>query len=232
MPKKELAGQKFGKLTVTKDSGKRAPNGGILWECQCDCGNIVNVIGSNLTRKKHPTQSCGCKTGAKDLSGLKFGSLTAIKPTEKRVNCKVVWECKCDCGEIHYAHSSNLLNGSVRSCGKCSISQGESKVKEILKANNIEFETQKTFPSCRFADTKALARFDFYLPQYNILIEYDGKQHFQQANNWEPLERIQFRDNYKNQWCEENNISLIRIPYTQYTKLTTKYLLNLIKDVS
>ena len=66
MPKKNLIGQKFGKLTVLRDSGKRASNGGILWECQCDCGNIVNVIGSNLTRKKHPTQSCGCKTNSKD----------------------------------------------------------------------------------------------------------------------------------------------------------------------
>ena len=119
MPKKDLTGQKFGKLTVLRDSGERASNGGVLWECQCECGNIVKVVGGNLTRKKNPTQSCGCKTNSKDLTGQKFNSLLALRPTEKRVNQKVVWECLCDCGKIHYVHSANLINGSVKSCGKC-----------------------------------------------------------------------------------------------------------------
>ena len=119
MPKKDLTGQKFGKLTVLRDSGERASNGGVLWECQCECGNIVKVVGSNLTRKKNPTQSCGCKTNSKDLAGQKFNSLLALRPTEKRTNQKVVWECLCDCGNIHYVNSANLINGSVKSCGKC-----------------------------------------------------------------------------------------------------------------
>jgi hypothetical protein len=57
--------------------------------------------------------------GIKDLTGKKFGHLTAIRPTEARepTNQTVIWECKCDCGEIHYANSNNLQTGRVASCG-------------------------------------------------------------------------------------------------------------------
>ena len=55
MAKREMIGQKFGLLTVLEDSHKRGSNGGIIWKCQCDCGNITEVLSGNLTRKKHPT---------------------------------------------------------------------------------------------------------------------------------------------------------------------------------
>lgn len=53
-----LIGQKFGKLTVIKDTGKRANSRGIIWECQCDCGKIIEVSTNNL--KQNNTMSCGC----------------------------------------------------------------------------------------------------------------------------------------------------------------------------
>ena len=57
----------------------------------------------------------------------------------------------------------------------CSVnSYWEKRISEILKENNISFETQKTFESCRFPNTNYLAKFDFYLPNLNILIEYNG----------------------------------------------------------
>ena len=51
-------GQRFGKLTVLKDSGKRTNKRGIIWQCQCDCGNICEIAGTNLQQKY--TFSCGC----------------------------------------------------------------------------------------------------------------------------------------------------------------------------
>ena len=57
MPLKDITNQKFGKLTVIK-RGENTPKGLATWICQCDCGNIVNVRGSDL-RKGH-TKSCGC----------------------------------------------------------------------------------------------------------------------------------------------------------------------------
>lgn len=53
----------------------------------------------------------------KDLTGQKFGRLTPLKPTEKRINRKVVWLCKCDCGNETEVISTNLSCGSTRSCG-------------------------------------------------------------------------------------------------------------------
>ena len=85
-----------------------------------------------------------------------------------------MWECKCDCGNIIVVFGKYLDNGHVSSCG-CLKSLGENKIQEILTKLNISFEKEKTFDSCRFEDTKALARFDFYLPDYNIIIEYDGE---------------------------------------------------------
>ena len=87
-------------------------------------------------------------------------------------------------------------------------------------------ETEKTFSSCKFVDTNYLARFDFYVNN-QYLIEFDGKQHFN-LDGWDGkigLQRNQEHDAYKNQWCKDNNISLIRIPYTHYKDLCLEDLL-------
>ena len=58
--------------------------------------------------------------------------------------------------------------------------------------------------------------FDFYLPDYNICIEYDGELHYKSIDFYggeEELMKQQNRDNIKTQYCKDNNITLIRIPY-------------------
>ena len=92
----------------------------------------------------------------------------------------------------------------------------------------LTVETQKTFKSC-FNVEGQYYKFDFYLPEYNLLIEYDGEQHFKAREKGyfteDKLQIIQQRDAYKNQWCKDNNIPLIlRIPYTDFNKLDIKYL--------
>lgn len=105
------------------------------------------------------------------------------------------------------------------------ISKGELAIKTILGQNNIDFQQEATFPTCIFPDTKQLARFDFYVNN-KYLIEFDGSQHFlpMQYNNcgWnteENFKKTQEHDKIKNQWCKDNNIPLIRIPYTHYDKI-------------
>jgi len=66
------------------------------------------------------------------------------------------------------------LNGC--GCSKCQISKGEEKIQEYLKYNNIEYLNQKSFNDCRY---KQLLKFDFYIPKYNMCIEYDGEQYFE-----------------------------------------------------
>jgi len=230
---KDITGQVFGQLTALYRTDKKGADQSYLWHCKCSCGKECDVNGSNL-RNGHTT-SCGCKKKitnkenaqktVKDLTNQKFGLLTALEPVEQRNHGCVVWKCQCDCGNIKYVRSSCLVDGMVKSCG-CLVSWGEQVISSLLLKNNVFFETQKTFDSCRFLDTNALAKFDFYI-ENKYIVEFDGVQHFK-TGGWateEKVELIQEHDNFKNQWCKENNIPLIRIPYTHLDDLCLEDLL-------
>ena len=115
-----------------------------------------------------------------------------------------------------------MLNGNVKSCG-CLNSAGEYQINKILKQNNIIFETQKTYEDCRFPDTNALAKFDFYINN-SFLLEFDGEQHYSRIKtNWNTEEKFLKtleHDNFKNDYCKKHNIPLKRIPYWKLKTLT------------
>ena len=245
MPKKlNLEGQRFERLVVLNQAENiKTPNGRshVAWNCICDCGNKIVVRGDCL-RNGH-TVSCGCKQkenrllGGKsrilDLVGKKFGKLTVIQDTgERSASGDVIWLCQCECGKQTKVIGNNLnrKNYGTISCG-CSNSRGEEKISQILIQLNIPFEYQKTFNTCIFPDTNRKAIFDFYVDNF-LLIEYDGEQHFNYNdkgwNNKENFERTQFRDTYKTQWCKENNISLVRIPYTDFKLISEEYIRQLL----
>lgn len=218
--KRDEIGKKYGKLTVIEQLPSR--NRRIYWKCKCDCGNYCEVSGTSL---RSGQISCGCAQ-IKNRINNRYGKLTVVKQLPNNM-----WECKCDCGNKITVFGKYLDNGHISSCG-CLKSLGEHKIQQILNNLNIKFETQKTFEECRFPDTNALARFDFYLNEYNILIEYDGEQHFISKNSgWSndvQLKYIQSHDAYKNNWCYENNIKLIRIPYSDFDNINEDYILNII----
>ena len=102
-----------------------------------------------------------------------------------------------------------MYNGS--GCPKCKNSKGEDKILRILEELNINFETQKRFPKCKY---KLSLPFDFYLPEYKTCIEYDGIQHYQPVEKWggnKEFELIKLRDKIKDNYCYENNLTLIRV---------------------
>ena len=224
---KDLTNQRFGKLTVIKDSLKRQ-NGSVLWECQCECGNIHYAIGANL--KSGDIKSCGClrkKLNTNDISNKKFGKLTAVFPTQKRDgDGNVVWFCQCECGGNIEVSSHNLNRGDTQSCG-CLRSKGETKIVELLAKNKILYVREKTFEDC-ILPSGYKARFDFYI-ENKYLIEFDGLQHFTFENRgWHTYDKMiktQNSDDYKNQWCREKNIPLIRIPYSILPNLKIEDLL-------
>lgn len=227
---------KFGKLLAVESTEERDKNGCVLWKCICDCGNEALVPSRNLRNGK--AKSCGCLQKAKvrarnidtalNLLNQKFGKLTVIEKTNQRVYNHVVWKCRCDCGNECYVASHYLRNEETSSCG-CICSKGEQKILDILRDNGIKFEQQKTFDDCRFPKTNMLAKFDFYFPDYNILIEYDGEQHFRfDKSGWNTEVRYiqrKERDKFKDLWCETQGIKLIRIPYTKYPTLDLRDLL-------
>lgn len=111
-----------------------------------------------------------------------------------------------------------------RGCPNCSNNSTESKIGYILKELGVQYIPQYSFSDCK--DQKVLP-FDYYLPQYNVLIEYDGEQHYMPVNfggiSDERAERnlkmTQFHDCIKNDYCENNNIPLMRIPYWEKDNL-------------
>lgn len=117
---KNLIGQKFGRLLVINYAGLNK-NRASIWECLCDCTNIVKVVGSSLKSKN--TTSCGCyqkdkvkETKTKDLSGQYFHRLFVIKKVNKD-NKKLKWECLCTCKNVVEVFGNDLVSEKTRSCG-------------------------------------------------------------------------------------------------------------------
>jgi len=111
-------------------------------------------------------------------------------------------------------------------CQKCQISKGEYKILDYLKSNNIEFKHQKMFDDCVNPKTNRRLKYDFYIPDKNILIEFDGEQHYiigRKVRNHilteEEVANLKLRDEIKNEFAKSNNIKLLRIPYNKIDKI-------------
>jgi very-short-patch-repair endonuclease len=113
------------------------------------------------------------------------------------------------------------LNG--HGCNKCSnFSNGERKIEEILNNMGIDYLREYRFNSCISSKGTKLP-FDFYLPDLNIIIEYDGRQHFESVSVFGgdvAFNNLKNNDEIRNKWCLENKIELIRISYKEeFSKL-------------
>lgn len=239
---KNEIGNHYGKLTVV-ERVENSSSGNAMWKCLCECGNYTIASGTDL-RRGH-SQSCGCHiTDARHkntLVGRRFGRLVVLERDEdyeaqyfQGKHSLSYWKCKCDCGNIS-THSYNSLMNGTSSCG-CLNSRGEYKIHQLLTQNNISFEQQKVFSTCRYLDTNCLARFDFYINN-EFLLEYDGEQHFYYDDRYwntnNNFELVKKRDKFKNNWCKENNIILKRIPYWDLQRLTIEDIMSdkyIVKD--
>lgn len=127
-------------------------------------------------------------------------------------NANIAHRCTV-CGYEWSIKPSHALHG-LR-CPSCRGTSGEQSIEQWLVANNVGYECQKRFADCK---NKRMLPFDFYLPNYNCCIEYDGAQHFKEVNHWggqEYLLQRQYNDKIKNDYCKKNNIYLIRIRYDE-----------------
>lgn len=127
-------------------------------------------------------------------------------------------ECKI-CGCKWKASYSNLTHSyNHTGCPKCAGSNSERKVAEILTRWGYSFIPQMKFEDCK---DKFSLPFDFYLIDFNVLIEFDGEQHYDATatrtidpiKQQERFEKIKKHDRIKNKYCKDNNIPLVRIPY-------------------
>lgn len=126
---------------------------------------------------------------------------------------------------------NNVLCGFTYGLPLQEKSKGEYKVQSLLIEHNINFIREYIFDELRTSKNSAL-RFDFYLPDYNCCIEYDGIQHYRNQFGMSDAEYQHqlSNDNIKNLFCEQHKILLIRIPYYEYDKIDWGYLWERIKS--
>lgn len=123
---------------------------------------------------------------------------------------------KCPNGHLLECTFNSFKNGETR-CGICKDkvkSKGEDVIADILIKSNIAFLKEYNFKDCK--GKRRTLPFDFYLPNYNICIEYDGTPHYKLGtfkNGLLDLMNRKYLDDIKTKYCKDNNIELIRIPY-------------------
>lgn len=228
----DRVGERFGNLVVTKMlyqyRGEKT-----YCMCNCDCGSEHICSLSNLISGH--TTSCGCVSGDKcwdgrrtNLTNVRFGNLVVVEMLYGYKNGQTYCRCVCDCGNESIVYIGNLQSNKSMSCGCMEgKSIGERFIKDILIDNNISFVPQKRFDDCRYINTLP---FDFYLPDYNVCIEYDGIQYFKSIDYFGgegEFEQRKLNDEIKTKYCNINKIKLIRLPYTLSNNEITKQILNI-----
>ena len=137
-------GSVVGRLTVLD---KKRENNRSYFYCRCECGNEKWIRSDTLATVK----SWGCLGKenlfeAKDITGMKFGRLTALEKTDERDNSNgsIVWKCKCECGNITYVPEYLLKKGGVRSCGCLGKENSRQNIQKAIKKHleeHIVFNT-------------------------------------------------------------------------------------------
>jgi hypothetical protein len=133
------------------------------------------------------------------------------KVTYTGKDCFVNIICKTH-GEFIQRYDSHA-NGY--GCHKCLNSLGEKVIEKYLTENKIKFIPQHKYPECKF---KKELPFDFYLPDYNICVEYNGMQHYEPVKYWggeKGFKQQIIRDKIKMEYCNDNNIPLLIIKYDE-----------------
>lgn len=220
-PRVDLTGKTFTYLTPMYyiKGGK--------WHCQCKCGNEVDVDTRNLNSGH--TTSCGCrqkeiagKVNTTSMLNYEDENLKVLEQTASDAQGLAQWKCRCKhCGNIFTTRGSSIRAGYVKSCG-CVYSRNEQLINKLLQEANVEYATQYTFPDLTGVNGGRL-RFDFAIFKNGTLshlIEYNGKQHYEQAEgSWaEGFETLQEHDAKKQKYCLDNNIRLITLRYdTNYS---------------
>jgi hypothetical protein len=113
-------------------------------------------------------------------------------------------------------------------CPKCNFSKGEAKILIYLEKNKINYTFQHWFVDCRSKIGKRqVLKFDFFIPSKNLLIEYNGKQHYKSnsfVNGQHHISEEEFldikrRDEIKKNYASRNKINLLIIKYTHLNKI-------------
>lgn len=146
--------------------------------------------------------------------------------SKEYINAHEKMKVMCPEGHVFLISYAKFYSG--RRCPICNSSTGSQEITNILNSFKINFEREKIFKDCK---DKRYLPFDFYLPDYNCCIEYDGEQHFEISRTFKLTDKdfkiIKKHDEIKNKYCKNNNIKLIRIPYWEFKNIKDILISNL-----
>jgi very-short-patch-repair endonuclease len=130
------------------------------------------------------------------------------------IKAKVLKQLQAESADFR---SSNSRIIKMRKASK--YSKGELKVAEVLKDNGVEFYTEYFFTELKILGKQKALFFDFFCPDYNLCIEFDGEQHYTEKFNGRKQENIKRYDFYKTTFCVKKGIHLLRIKYSDYDNI-------------
>lgn len=174
-------------------------------------------------------QSARCMTCEREKEkGLSFGQrekivnergykLLSVDRDIQKNRTFIFITIECPKGHISKMKWDNFQQ--QKGCKYCNESKGEKEIYAILNNYSINHMQQYKFNECK---CKQCLPFDFYLPDYNCCIEFDGEQHYKIGcfnGDMLYLLNVKYRDNIKTKYCEDNNIKLIRIPYWDFDNI-------------
>jgi len=171
-------------------------------------GRNCNKCGNKISRLKQIKNTQYFIQKAKAVHGDRYDySLVDYQGINK--NIKVI----CLKHGVFTQRADHHLNG--HGCPACNEPKGEEATAKYLDDKNIDYLKQYRFNDCI---NKRPLPFDFYLPNNNVLIEYDGRQHYKPIDFFGGEKGLKYRrqnDAIKNKYCKDNNIKLIRIKYNE-----------------
>lgn len=189
--------------------------------CRCNvCNHEWSTYPNNLTRG-HGCPKCAglIKTHIDFIAEMEQKHPDIIVLGEyKNAKTPILCKCKIDKNEW-FATPNRLLSGT--GCPQCNESKGEKIITDILTKNNICFMRQKTFDELYGIGNRNLS-YDFHIPSLNILIEFQGEQHYEPIDYFGGEKRFEIQqehDKRKRKYAKDNNIKLIEIPYWDFENI-------------
>ncbi len=187
-----------------------------------------SFVISDKNKKYVKTCGCGCKRiksnsyqFSQDSVKIHGNIYDYSKVGYKGVLVKVVITCKRHGDFLQFPQDH--LTGS--GCAKCRASHGERRIRRFLEDNSIIHFSQHKFIDCVNPISGRMLAFDYYIPNKNMVIEYDGEQHFRLGKlgghtmTMQDLLDIQHRDSIKTKYASDKNLTLLRISYKQINKV-------------
>lgn len=206
-----LSGKYLGSKTKTKF---RCLIDGHIWETTPY--HILHNSGCPMcaNRKQSERQTFSHEEYIKRLNTV----TNNIIPLEEYIQNGIPILHKCLKCNHEWSVSPYSLLTDYTGCPKCNCTKGENRIIRFLEDNCIDYIFQK-----KFEDLKNInfLYYDFYIPNLNSLIEYDGEFHYIDIFKNGSFEGVKFRDKLKNEYAKNNNIKLIRIPYWDFDNIET-----------